>query len=107
MTIFLYMTYHKKIITQHDNFFYTIYRKKKLHDMTIFLYTHLRQRKEISSFTENKKCVHVATGPTYGPLLILSPALKHWGPPRQQGLCSHPAHLWATSDFVSGSEAGH
>ena len=25
--------------------------------------------------------------PTCGPLLILSPALKHWGPPIPQGLC--------------------
>ena len=25
------------------------------------------------------------------------PALKCWGPPKRQGLHSHPAHLWATS----------
>ena len=30
--------------------------------------------------------------------MILPSALKRWGPPRRQGLCSHPAHLWATSD---------
>ena len=34
--------------------------------------------------------------PTCGPPLILPPALKRWGPPRRQGLCSHLAHLWAT-----------
>ena len=38
-------------------------------------------------------------------LLILLPALKWWGPPRRQGLCSHLAHLWATSDFAPRSEA--
>ena len=41
---------------------------------------------------------YVATLPTSGPPLILPPALKRSGPPRQQGLCSHLAHLWATSD---------
>ena len=43
--------------------------------------------------------------PTSGPLLILSPALKRRGFPRLQGLCSHHAHKWATSNFVSRSEA--
>ena len=38
--------------------------------------------------------------PQCGPLLILSLALKRWGPPRRQGLCSQLAPLWATSDFV-------
>ena len=47
---------------------------------------------------------YVATLPTCGPLLILPPALKRWGPPRRQGLCSHPAHLWATSDSFSRFE---
>ena len=37
--------------------------------------------------------------------LILPPALKRWGPPRRQGLCSHVAHLWATSDSAPRSEA--
>ena len=46
----------------------------------------------------------LATLPTYGPLLILPPALKWWGPPRRQGLCSHLARLWATSDSVPSSE---
>ena len=41
---------------------------------------------------------YVATLPTCGPLLLPPPALKRWGPPRRQGLCSHLAHLWATSD---------
>ena len=48
---------------------------------------------------------YVATLPTCGPLLILPPALKRWGPPRRQGLCSHLAHLWATSDSAPRSEA--
>ena len=43
--------------------------------------------------------------PTSGPLLILSPALKRRGSPRRQGLCSHLAHLLATSDFAPRSEA--
>ena len=42
----------------------------------------------------------VGHGPVAFCLLILSPALKRWGPPSRQGLCGHPAHLWATSDFV-------
>ena len=33
-------------------------------------------------------------------LLILSGALKLWRPRRRQGLCSHPANLWATADVV-------
>ena len=36
---------------------------------------------------------------------MLSPAVKRRGPPRRQGLCSHLAHKWATSDFVLRSEA--
>ena len=40
----------------------------------------------------------MATLPTCGPLLILPPALKRWGPSKRQGLCSHLAHLWATSN---------
>ena len=48
---------------------------------------------------------NVATLPTCGPLLILSPALKQRGSPRRQGLCSHLAHNWATSYFVPRSEA--
>ena len=32
-------------------------------------------------------------------------ALKRWGPPRQQRLCSHLAHVWATSDCAPLSEA--
>ena len=43
--------------------------------------------------------------PTSGPLLILSPAVKRRGSPRRQGLCSHHAHKWATSDIVPRSEA--
>ena len=48
---------------------------------------------------------YVATRPTCGPLLILSSSLKCWGRPRPQGLCSHPVHLQATSDFVPRFEA--
>ena len=36
--------------------------------------------------------------------MILPPALRRWGPPRRQGLCSHLAHLWATSDSAPRSE---
>ena len=31
------------------------------------------------------------------------PTLKRWGPPRRQGLCSHVAHLGATSDSAPRS----
>ena len=48
---------------------------------------------------------YVATLPTSGPLLILPPALKPRGSPRWQGLRSHLAHKWATSDFAPRSEA--
>ena len=48
---------------------------------------------------------YVATLPTCGPLLILPPALKRWGLPRRQWLCSHLAHLWATSNSAPRFEA--
>ena len=48
---------------------------------------------------------YVATLPTFGPPLILPHALKRWGPPKRQGLCSHLAHLCATSDSPPRSEA--
>ena len=48
---------------------------------------------------------YVATLPTYRPLLILPPALKQWGAPRRQGICSHLANLWATCDFAPRAEA--
>ena len=63
------------------------------------------------NFVENSKMAkkhkkgYVATLPTCGPLLILPPALKRWGSPGRQGLCSHLAHLWATSDSAPRSEA--
>ena len=47
---------------------------------------------------------YVATLPTCGPPLILPLALKWCRPPRRQGLCSHLAHLWATFDSTHGSE---
>ena len=40
-----------------------------------------------------------------GHLCFCPPALKRWGPPRRPGLCSHLAHLWATSDAAPRSEA--
>ena len=49
--------------------------------------------------------VYVANLPIYGPLLVLSPSLKRWGPPRWQGLCSQSAHLWVNSDLVPRFEA--
>ena len=48
---------------------------------------------------------YVATWPIGGPLLILPPVLNRWGPPMRQGSCSHPAHLWATSNSAPRSEA--
>ena len=47
-----------------------------------------------------------ATLPTCGAPLNPSPAVKRWGPPRRQGLCSHLAHLWATFDST-GVAASH
>ena len=43
--------------------------------------------------------------PTCGPPLIVPPALKRWGPPTRQGLCSNPANLWSTSDSAPRFEA--
>ena len=47
---------------------------------------------------------YAAALPTCGALVILRPAPKMGGPLRQQGLCSHLAHLWATSDSAPRSE---
>ena len=49
------------------------------------------------------KC-YVANLPICGPLLILFPALKRWGPPSRQVLCSQMAHLWAIVEFVPRSK---
>ena len=46
----------------------------------------------------------MANLPICGPVLILSPAPKCWGPPKRQGLCSPSAHLCATAHFVSRSK---
>ena len=43
--------------------------------------------------------------PTSGPLVILPPALRRCGSPGWQGLCSHLAHMWATSHSAPGTEA--
>ena len=48
---------------------------------------------------------YVASLHTCEPLRILAPALKRWGTPRSQGLCSHLAHLGATNDYLPRSEA--
>ena len=48
---------------------------------------------------------HLANMPTCGPLLILCPTLKCWGPLGRQGLCSKCAHLWASANFVPRFEA--
>ena len=42
---------------------------------------------------------------TYAPPRILPPALKRWGSPRQQGVCTRIVHLWAASDTGPRSEA--
>ena len=39
-------------------------------------------------------------GPLW-PLLLLSPALKRWGPPMRQTLYQQHVHIWPISDFVS------
>ena len=49
-----------------------VYCKKKFHNLS--------QKNKSHDFTKNKKCMHVANLPSCGPLLILCPALKHWGP---------------------------
>ena len=48
---------------------------------------------------------YVGTLPSFGPPPILLPAVKRWGPPRRQGLCSHLAHLWATTVSAPAFEA--
>ena len=95
VTIFFTSIYRKK--KSHDLTIFSYIRlppKKTLHNVTMFLYMRLPQRKKLhdftakkkmNSFTQNKKCMHVANLPTYGPLLVLSPALKRWGPPDGSG----------------------
>ena len=48
---------------------------------------------------------YVANMPISGPLLILPPALKRWRSLRQQGLRSHLAHKWATSESAPRPKA--
>ena len=48
---------------------------------------------------------YVATQPTCGALLTVSPALKRFRSTTWQGLCSHPAHLWATFNYVPRTKA--
>ena len=71
------MHYRKKKIARLDDLFVHAFtaKKKNLRDLTIFLYT--TYHNFFSNFTENKKCMHVATGPTCGPILILGrPSLE-------------------------------
>ena len=50
--------------------------------------------------------MHVANLPTYGPRLILFPALSDGDPSGGTGYVpTRPTHLWAGSDFVPRSEA--
>ena len=73
--------------------------------MTIFLLHAFTAKKYMYYNMHGWISSYVATRPICGPPLILSPALKCWGPPGRQGLCSHLAHLWATSNLVPRSEA--
>ena len=43
----------------------------------------------------------VATRPICEPIRIFSPALKRWGAPKRQGPTSHEAHVWAFFWFYS------
>ena len=47
----------------------------------------------------------VANPPPCGPLLILSPTLRHWGSPQMVGGRSQSTHLWAIVEFVPRSKA--
>ena len=71
----------------------------------MWLYSKYSEFRGEFEMVEKRKKGYVATLPTSRPLLTLPPALKRRGSPRRQGLCSHLAHLWATSDFVPRSEA--
>ena len=48
---------------------------------------------------------YVANPPTSGPSLILSPAVKDWGPPIWQGLCSQRATCGPLLIKLPGCEA--
>ena len=126
VTIFWYTCLPQRKKLHELTIFVHTFIAKKLHGFTA--------TNKIHSFTENKQCMHVANLPTFGPLLILSPcfealgnpphgrgyfatpptcgpflllfpALKRWGPPIRHELCSHRAHLWATSDVAPRSKA--
>ena len=49
---------------------------------------------------------YVATTPTFGPLLIWSPALKRWGPPRWLRLRRHQARIWALLIWIDAGGYG-
>ena len=48
---------------------------------------------------------YTSTTPTCGPLLMLSPVVKRWGPQKKARLCSHHTHLWRHIDLVPRYEA--
>ena len=48
---------------------------------------------------------YIANPPACGRLVILFPFERHKGPPSCHELCSQSAHLWATHDFVTHSQA--
>ena len=66
-------------------FLYSRLPQKKIHNFTA-------KKEKLHNFTANKitRFGYVANLPTYGPLLILSPALRRWGPPRWQVLWGAP-----------------
>ena len=55
-------------------------------------------RSNSALFWAPKIFVPFAPRRTCGPRLILPPAVKRWGSPWRERLCSHLAHLWATFD---------
>ena len=88
----------QKRISWHDYFFVVVFTaKQKLHDVTISLFLRLPQEKLIGSYRKGKNCtilpkngiLHACS--QIGPILILPRALRRWGRPQQQLLCSPSA----------------
>ena len=105
IAIKLFLRSLQERIPRRDNFFVLAFTAQKMTGLDDFFCTRVYRKKKLHAFTKKNAWAMWPICPHVGHRLILSPALKRWGPSRRQGSCSQFAHLWATTDFLPHFEA--